>query len=91
MGRALGLHRQDLRVPSPPMLHGKAVYFYTDLQPKFGIVVTQIWYHCIQTTFVHVEQDISLRSMPTNSRFQHLKVLSERVATILFHVDISGL
>ena len=52
---------------------------------------TQIWYHCVRTIFVHVGKIIPLRSMHSNSRYQHLKVLSERVATILFHVDISGL
>ncbi len=80
-----------LRTPSPPTLHVKSVYFCTDYNPIFGIIVNQIWYHCVQTIFAHVEKNIPSRSMLTSSRFQHLKVLSERMAAILFHVDISGL
>ncbi len=42
-----------------------------------SIFTTQIWYHCVQTIFVHVKKNIPLGSMPPNSRYQHLKVLSE--------------
>ncbi len=61
-----------------PRYTEKAVYLYPDLQPKFGTIVTQIGYHCVRSIFVHVEKNIPLQSMPTNSRYQHLNLLSER-------------
>ncbi len=60
---------------------------YTVKRSIFTPSTTQIWYHCVRTTFVHVEKNIPFRSMPTNSRYQHLNLLSEKVAAILFYVD----
>ncbi len=45
---------------------------------------TQIWYHCVRTIFVHVGKNIPLKSMHYSSRYEHLNLLSERMAAILF-------
>ncbi len=63
---------------------------YTVKRSIFSPTTTRIWYHCVQTTFVYLQKNIPLRSMPNSSRYQDLNLLSERMATILF-VDISGM
>ncbi len=52
---------------------------------------TQIWYHCVRTTFVNVGKTFPLNSMHSNSRYQHLNLLSEIERPPFCLLTVSGM
>ena len=70
MGRAIGLCQREATDPlAADATRKSGLFSHRKKLLRSRQSTTQIWYHCVQTIFVHVEKNIPLRSMTSNSRY----------------------